>query len=194
MKAILPIVKNGRATYDDILALPEGVNGEIIDGELFVSPRPAPPHADACAEIMTEIGVLRGPPGGGRTGGWRILVEPELHLGEDVLVPDLAAWRLERMPKLPATAAFELVPDWICEIVSPSSGRLDRVKKMRVYARVGVANAWLVDPLQRTLELYSLEAGRWTQTSAHSDDEKVRDSPFEAVELELARWWAEVED
>jgi Uma2 family endonuclease len=188
-------MRNGRATYDDILALPEGKNGEIIDGELFVSPRPAPPHAEACTGILTSVGSLHGPPGGGgRGGGWRILVEPELHFGEDVLIPDLAAWRWERMPKLPSTAAFELAPDWICEIVSPRSGKLDRVKKLPVYARVGVGHAWIVDPLQRTLEVFRLENQRWAQISAHADDEKVRPEPFDVLELEIARWWAEVEE
>src|SRR5689334_21312184 len=125
MPATLHLVKNGRATYDDILALPEGKNGEIIDGELFVSPRPALPQAHACSGIFSDINSLHGPPGGGgRRGGWRILVEPELHFGENVLIPDLGAWKWERMPKLPKTAACELAPDWICEIFSPSSSKL----------------------------------------------------------------------
>jgi Uma2 family endonuclease len=187
-------VKNGRATYDDIVALPEGKNGEIIDGELFVSPRPAPQHAQACSRILGDINGLDGPPGGRGGGGWRILFEPELHFGEDVLVPDLAAWKWERMPRLPKTPAFELAPDWVCEIVSPSSGKLDRVKKLPVYARVAVAHAWIVDPLQRTLEVFRLENRRWTLLAAHCNDDKVHAEPFEALELDLSRWWAEVED
>jgi Uma2 family endonuclease len=122
-------------------------------------------------------------------GGWRILVEPELHLGSDVLVPDLAAWRCERMPALTDVPAFSLAPDWLCEIVSPSSGRHDRVVKMRSYAREGVGAVWLVDPLARTLECLRLEGGRWLVVSSHAADERVRAEPFDAVELRLSRWW-----
>jgi Uma2 family endonuclease len=130
--------KNRRATYDDLLALPEHVVGELIDGELIVSPRPALPHALASSAIGGELhGPFNRPPGGG-TGGWWILDEPELHFGADVLVPDLAGWRRERMPTLPNLPALELPPDWVCEVISPSTARLDRTRTMRPYARVEV--------------------------------------------------------
>ncbi|MEA2625799.1 MAG: hypothetical protein QOD06_1844, partial [Candidatus Binatota bacterium] len=148
-------------TYADLEALPENVVGEIVDGELFASPRPASPHALAETTIGSDVvSRFHGPPGGAdRPGGWWILMEPELHLGQDVLVPDLAGWRRERMPKFPNVAAFTLAPDWLCEVISPSTARLDRSRKMRVYAREGVAHLWLVDPLARILEIYRLENG-----------------------------------
>src|SRR5436305_207687 len=122
-----------RATYADIEALPEHLTGEILDGELFVSPRPAPPHAEA----SSALGVILGGPfrfGRGGPGGWRILDEPELHLGGDVVVPDLAGWRLERMPALPKIAWFELAPDSVCEVLSPSTVVHDRHRKLAFYA------------------------------------------------------------
>jgi Uma2 family endonuclease len=115
-----------------------------------------------------------------------------LHLGDDVLVPDLAGWPLERMPSLPNVTGFRLAPDWVCEVVSPSTGRLDRTKKLGVYARAEVRHAWLVDPLARTLEVYRLEGGRWVVVDAHGGDETVRDvEPFGGVSIDLARWWIE---
>jgi Uma2 family endonuclease len=178
------------ATYDDLLALPEHVVGEIVDGELYVSPRPAPRHAVASSALGGELG----PPfqrGRGGPGGWWILDEPELHLGTDVLVPDLAGWRRVRMPVIPDTAFFTLAPDWVCEVVSPKTGRLDRLKKLPVYAREGIGHLWLVDPLQRTLEVLRLDDGRWTIVATHGDDDRVRAEPFEAVELELSALWTD---
>ncbi len=144
-----------RATYDDLLAVPDHLVAEIIDGELYTSPRPAPPHAVASSAILSVLfDRFHGSSGSGAAtpGGWWILIEPELHFGDDVLVPDVAGWRRARMPAVPDTAYFTTPPDWVCEVISPSSGRLDRVKKMPVYARAGVAHLWLVDPIARTLE------------------------------------------
>jgi len=182
-----------RATYDDLLKLPEHLVGEIIDGELIVSPRPASPHARAASASHIDIGgpFDRLPGGGGGPGGWWILVEPELHLGPDVLVPDLAGWRRERMPKIPNVPAFELPPDWVCEVISPSTARVDRTRKMAVYAHVKVQHLWLIDPLNRTLEVYGLHDGNWVVASNHGGDDKVRAVPFDAVEIEISRWWLE---
>ena len=185
-----------RATYDDLLELPENVVGEILDGELIVSPRPASPHALA----RSAIGGGLFPPfnrrggGTGGPGGWWILDEPELHLHGDVVVPDVAGWRRERMPSLPSTVAFELPPDWVCEVVSPSTTRIDRKRKMPIYAREQVAHLWLVDPLARTLEVLRLEGGRWSVLAVHAGDERVRAEPFDAIELELSSWWAGPEE
>lgn len=115
--------------------------------------------------------------------------EPELHLGADVLVPDLAGWRIERMPQVPNVAAFTLAPDWVCEVVSPSTARIDRVRKMRIYARERVPHLWLLDPLAQTLEVFRLAGEHWLRESAHSGDEVVRAQPFDAVELAINRWW-----
>ena len=121
--------------------------------------------------------------GGGGPGGWRILPEPEMHLGKHVLVPDLAGWRHPRLERLPDTAYIAVSPDWICEIVSPLTVRLDRSKKLATYARERVGHAWLLDPIARTLEVLRLEAGRWTILGAHENDDVVRAEPFEKFEL-----------
>jgi Uma2 family endonuclease len=194
--AIVPGVEGARrrATYDDLLAVPEHLIAEIIDGELFTSPRPAPPHALACSAIGSVLfDRFNEPPGGDDTapGGWWILYEPELHFGDDVLVPDLAGWRRERMPRLPEIAYFTLAPDWVCDVVSPGSGRLDRVRKMPVYAREGVGHLWLVDPVARTLEVYRLTSGRWVVETPDVCDERARVEPFAAVEIDRGRWWTE---
>lgn len=173
------------------MQVPETKVAEIIDGELVVSPRPASPHANASSVIGADLtGPFHRNPGDPvGPGGWWLLDEPELHFGDDVLVPDLGGWRRERMPLLPNTPFFTLVPDWVCEVVSPSTGRIDRSRKMRIYAREDVAHLWLVDPLVRTLEIYHLEADRWVVVSAHGGDEMVRAEPFDAIELGLDRWW-----
>ena len=185
-----------RATYDDLLRLPDHVVGEILDGELIVSPRPASPHANAASVAGSDLnGNFHRPPGGsGGPGGWWILDEPELHLNEDVLVPDLAGWRRERLPRLTSTPAFELPPDWVCEVVSPRSGTIDRVRKMPIYARHQVKHLWLIEPLERTLEVYRLEDGRWIVAGTFGGSEAVRAEPFGAVALDLGRWWLETDE
>jgi Uma2 family endonuclease len=177
------------ATYADIEALPREKLGEIVDDELIVSPRPAPLHALATTALA---GLLSGPLQGGLDGptGWWILFEPELHFGRQVLVPDLAGWRRERMPVLPAEAFFTLSPDWLCETLSPSTAIVDRTRKLEIYRRQGVAFVWLVDPLARTLEVLRLEGKEWVVAGNHGGDAKVRVAPFDAVELELSRLWS----
>ena len=177
------------ATYDDLLALPEHVVGEIIAGELIVSPRPAPRHAVATSVLGGELG----PPyhsGRGGPGGWWILDEPELHFGDDVLVPDLAGWRRDRLPVVPETAYFTLAPDWICEVISPGTARHDRQRKLAIYAREAVAHVWLVDPIERTLEVLRLDGPQWRIVSVHGEGDEVRAEPFEATTIALAGLWA----
>lgn len=178
-----------RATYEDLLAVPAHRVAEIIDGVLVTSPRPAARHAWASSSLGGE---LHGPfmRGRGGPGGWILLDEPELHLGADVLVPDLAGWRRERMPELPETSAFELAPDWVCEVLSPSTAATDRAEKMPIYARERVTNMWLVDPIARTLEVCRLEQGRWVLLATWRDDAKVRAEPFADFELDLSGLWA----
>jgi Uma2 family endonuclease len=178
-----------RATYEDLLQVPDHKVAEIVDGDLHVSPRPASRHALATSSLDRALG----PPfhdGRGGPGGWWLLFEPELHLGEETLVPDLAGWRRERMPQFPDTPAFTLPPDWVCEVVSASTERLDRAKKMPAYAREGVAHLWLVNPVARTLEGYRLAEARWMLLATHEGEAKVRAEPFDAVELELGGLWA----
>jgi Uma2 family endonuclease len=134
---------------------------------------------------------LRGPfdRGRGGPGGWRILDEPELHLGADVLVPDIAGWRRERLPALPEEAYFSVVPDWICEVVSPSTEAIDRGKKLAIYAREGVRHVWMVDPMARVLEVLRLEGGRWSIVSTWSGLATIRAEPFDAIDLDLSLLW-----
>jgi Uma2 family endonuclease len=178
------------ATCEDLLAVPDHRVGEILDGELHVTPRPSPRRASASSGLG---GVLHGPfdRGRGGPGGWWILDEPELHLGQDVVVPDLGGWRRTRLPQLPHEAFFQLAPDWVCEVLSPATAAMDRTKKLAVYAREGVSHAWLVDPIARTLEVLRLESGHWTIVSTGSGTDVVKVEPFEALELDLTLLWAD---
>jgi Uma2 family endonuclease len=178
------------ATYADLEALPEHVVGELIAGELHVSPRPALPHT---VEASRLGGKLVGPfdEGSGGPGGWLILDEPELNFGEDVLVPDIAGWRRERMPRPPRTASLTLAPNWVCEVLSPSTAALDRGLKLPIYARQGVRNIWLMDPEARTLEVLRWEGARYVLLVTHTGLARVRAEPFEALELELSFLWGE---
>ena len=179
-----------RATYEDLIRVPDHKVAEIVDGELFVSPRPAAPHALAASVLGVDLG---GPfhQGKGGPGGWWIVDEPELHFGDDVLVPDLAGWRRERMPTFPASAFFTMAPDWLCEVLSPSTERLDRARKLRVYAAAGIGHAWLVNPLARTLEVYRRAEDRWLLLTTFEADALVRAEPFDAIELDLLPLWGE---
>jgi len=178
------------ATYQDILDAPENLVAEIINGELYTQPRPAPRHSRASSALGVEIGS---PFDKGRDGpgGWWILDEPELHLGADVLVPDIAGWRRERMPKLPETAWFELAPDWVCEVLSPGTARQDRVLKMPIYARHGVQHIWLVEPVLRTLEVYENTGNGWLLLQTLENDNEVSVAPFAAISFNLAGLWAD---
>lgn len=181
-----------RATYEDLLKVPDILIAEIIDGELITSPRPASPHARATSVIHGDITPFDRPPGSpGGPGGWWILFEPELHLGADILVPDLAGWRREHMPVLANVPYFEQAPDWVCEVVSPGTARIDRVRKMPIYARERVGHLWLVHPSLQTLEVYRLEGPHWVVVSSHVGAEGARAEPFEALELDMSRWWLE---
>ncbi len=179
-----------RAGYEDLRRLPEHLVGEIVGGELHTHPRPAPRHA----HVYSALGGSLWSPfhdGSGGPGGWWILDEPELHLGGDVLVPDLAGWRRARMPALPDAPWFELAPDWVCEILSPSTAALDRGTKLPIYARQGVAHAWLIDPDARTLEVFERTAdGHWLLLTVLRDEQGVRQPPFDAIEFPLDRLWA----
>jgi Uma2 family endonuclease len=141
----------------------------------------------------TALGIRLGGPfhfGINGPGGWLLLAEPELHFGSDVLVPDLAAWRRERLPTAPAAAYLTLPPDWLCEVRSPSTETIDRAKKLKIYARESVGFVWLLEPLLQTLEVLRLQSQRWSLLAKHEGDAKVRAEPFDAVELELGSIWA----
>jgi Uma2 family endonuclease len=177
-----------RATYQDLVALPDSVNGELIDGELFVTPRPAGRHTFASSNLGYDlIGPFQRGTNG--PGGWWIVDEPELHFGDDVLIPDLAGWRQARMAIYPTDAYVTLAPDWVCEVLSPSTAVLDRKLKLRVYARERVSHVWLIEPQLKTLEVLRLEQGRWVVVDTFSGVDRIRAEPFEAIELDLAPLW-----
>jgi Uma2 family endonuclease len=178
-----------RATYEDLLAVPGHLVAEILSGVLITQPRPASLHARASSRLGVDLG---GPfdRGKGGPGGWIILDEPELHLHGEIVVPDLVGWRRTRMPELPDAAAFELAPDWVCEVLSPSTAGIDRDEKMHIYARERVSHAWLVDPIAKTLEAFQLEDARWVLLGTWREDAMVRVEPFAEIELELAGLWA----
>lgn len=178
-----------RATYADVLAAPPHHIAQVVGGVLDVQPRPAAAHALASSALGEELG----PPfkrGRGGPGGWVILDEPELHLGDDILVPDLGAWRRERMPETPLDAYFTLAPDWVCEVLSPSTYALDRGRKLQVYAREGVSYAWLVEPSAKVLEVLRLDSDAYRILATYEGEAKVRAEPFDAIELDLAVLWA----
>ena len=182
------------ATYEDLLKVPDHRVAEIIDGELLTRPRPSSTHALASSALGSSLFAPfhRKPGDPGSPGGWWILDEPELHLGRDILVPDLAGWRRERMPAFPDVLFFELAPDWVCEILSPATARIDRIRKLPIYARESVSYAWVVDPRLQTLEVLRLENGRWVIAAQHEGFSTVRAEPFDAVELDMGRWWPPV--
>jgi Uma2 family endonuclease len=178
--------------YQQLIDLPENLTGEIIGGRLDTQPRPAGRHGWA----QSTLGFRLGPPfsfGSGGPGGWWIIDEPEIHFVRDevVVVPDLAGWRRERMPQLPDDQRFEVVPDWVCEILSPSTAKKDRALKLPLYAHYGVAHCWLIDPLARTLEALELREGHWLLAGVFKDDDPVRAAPFDAIEFKLSDLWGE---
>lgn len=185
-----PVQGKKRATYQDVLDAPPEKVAEIINGELHLWPRPHSPHSAVSSALGDELG----PPfkrGKGGPGGWILLDEPELHFGTDVLVPDLAGWRRDRLPVVP-DGYIEIAPDWVCEVLSPSTERIDRMEKMPIFAAMEVPHAWLVSPKHRSIEAYRLVEGRWATIGVYRGDVTVRIEPFDAIELELAALWADI--
>jgi Uma2 family endonuclease len=178
------------ATYEDLLAVPDHLVAEILYGSLHTSPRPAPRHAN----VSSGLGALLHLPwqkGRGGPGGWWILDEPELHLGEHVVVPDLAGWRRDRLETLPETAWFATTPDWVCEVLSPSTMHLDRGTKLDVYAAAGIPWAWLVDPIGKLIEVYERTDAGWLRKAVATTETEAALPPFEAVPLDVAALWAD---
>ncbi|MCS6796992.1 MAG: Uma2 family endonuclease [Myxococcota bacterium] len=177
------------ATYDDLVALPEGERAEIVAGSLELAPAPLPRHA----RVQRALSRLIGGPfddddGRGGPGGWWILLEVDVRLGpHDIVRPDLSGWRRQRLPEPWDLRPIDVVPDWVCEVVSPASARLDRVVKVRLYREAGVSAYWMVDPDARVLEALVREGSRWVEAGRYGDGDVARIAPFEAVELEVAR-------
>ena len=186
-----PLRRRERATYEDLLEVPDHLVGEILDGDLYATPRPASPHARAASVLGADILGPFDHEGGraGTPGGWWILDEPETHLQEDIVVPDVAGWRRSRLAALPAAAFLTVAPDWVCEVVSPKTERLDRGRKRLIYARERVSHLWLLSPAARTLEVFRLSGESWTLVHTFEGDETIHAEPFEAVGLDMSRWW-----
>jgi len=182
--------KQRPATYADIEALPPNMVGEIVFGVLHAHPRPAPRHGFATHELDVELGPPFGR-GRGGPGGWIFIVEPELHLGPHVVVPDLAGWKRERLTPFPETAFIETPPDWLCEVLSPSTQALDRTDKLAVYAEFGVRHCWYVDPIARTLEVLALTGGKWVIAATFKNDDPVSAPPFEVHTFKLDVLWVD---
>ncbi len=179
------------ATYEDLVALPSNQVGEIVAGTLYTSPRPAPAHTLASSALGEELG----PPfrrGKGGPGGWIILDEPELHLGTppNVLVPDLAGWRNTTLPQMPTEAAFTTAPDWVCEVLSPSTRTLDRIHKVPVYATYKVSHVWLVDPIGKSIEVLQLDGASYRLAKMIGSSVKTASiEPFDAIEIDVYALW-----
>ena len=178
------------ATYRDVLDAPPHMVAEVLAGTLHTQPRPASRHARAGSVLGMEVGNPFDR-GRGGPGGWWIVFEPELHLGADIVVPDLAGWRRTTMPDYPDVAYFGTAPDWACEVLSPSTRRIDRNEKRAIYAREGVSHLWFVDPDARTLEAFELRGGRWVRLATLAGDDPVCLPPFEAVGFPLDALWPE---
>jgi Uma2 family endonuclease len=183
-----PVSRKSPATYADLEAVSDHLIAEILDGELYTTPRPRARHAMAASEIGGDLVPPFGR-GRGGPGGWWLLDEPELHLQRDVVVPDLAGWRRERLPSIPDEGALTLRPDWVCEVLSSSTERTDRAVKLPIYAREGVPYVWLVNPSSETLEILELDAGRGVLLATHAGDAIVRAEPFDQIAIEICRWW-----
>ncbi len=180
-----------RATYQDVLDAPPHKVAEVIAGTLHTHPRPAARHAWASSGLGIKIGSLFNY-GDDGPGGWWIIDEPELHLGEDIVVPDLAGWRRETMPEYPDAAYFTIAPDWVCEVLSPATRRLDVNEKRALNAREGVGHLWFVDPNARAHEAFALREGQWLLLAPLADYAPVSLPPFDAITFPLDVLWPEV--
>lgn len=177
------------AIYEDLQGVPEGTVGEIINGELIVTPRPSRKHGFSAYALGGELLPPYQFGRGGGPGGWVIIGEPEVKFGENYLLPDIAGWRRERFPEAEETNRISVSPDWIAEILSPSTVRVDRIKKMAIYAEHGVPYLWLIDPVAKTFEVFKLESGGWLLRSVFGEYDKVRVEPFADIEIDLKNLW-----
>ncbi len=177
-----------KATYEDLYGIPENMIGEIIDGELIVHPRPSRKHIYASSVLGGKINPSY-QFGSGGPGGWIILDEPEVQLGEHTLVPDLAGWKMERFPVEEETNSITVAPDWVCEILSPGTVRTDKIQKMPIYARHAVGHFWLIDPIAMTMDVFKLGDSKWVLLGSFAENDKVRAEPFQEVEFNLGELW-----
>jgi Uma2 family endonuclease len=177
------------ATYADLEAVPPNMVAEILGGELVTHPRPRPRHGIASNALSAELTTPFQKGGGSGPGGWIFIDEPELHLGEHVVVPDLAAWRRERLPSMPEDVGITTPPDWVCEILSPSTAIYDRTIKFEIYYDFGVGHLWYLDPEYKTLEVFGRGAQHWQALKTFGGHEDVRAEPFDAISFSLGVLW-----
>lgn len=179
-----------RATRADLDAVPGHLAAELIQGVLYTMARPRPRHQNAGSFLLDEV---HSPfqRGRGGPGGWWILTEPGIAfpaLDVEEVIPDLAGWRRERLPELP-DEAITVVPDWVCEVLSPSTRSHDQRIKRPLYAQAGVRWMWRVDPEFRTATASRNEGGKWLELGVFVDDDVLRAEPFEVHALELRDLW-----
>ncbi|MGA7874638.1 MAG: Uma2 family endonuclease [Desulfoferrobacter sp.] len=176
-------------TYEDLYKIPENMTAEILNGELVVTPRPSRRHTSAASSLGYKLGPRYQFGEGGGTGAWIIIIEPEIGLGENILVPDLAGWKKQRFPVEEPHNWISVAPDWVCEVLSPGTVGKDKIKKMPIYAQYKVHYAWLVDPLEKTLEVFRLQEGMWAVAGLYGEGDKVKAEPFEEIEIDLNDLW-----
>jgi len=181
----MPEAARRRATWEDLLAMPDdGRTYEILSGQIEGLPRPLPRHGRSQGQLYARLSGPFDPGAEGPGGGWWLIIEPDVRLApHDVVAPDLAGWRRERMPVFPETRPIDLAPDWVCEIVSPRDGGRDRVRKADLYLRSSVGFYWILDPAERTLEAFSAHEGAWLRLGAWTEGDSPRIPPFEAIEI-----------
>jgi Uma2 family endonuclease len=180
-----------KAAYEDLYRIPENMIGEIINGELIVTPRPSTAHSLASSCLGAELIPPYYHGRGGGPGGWVILDEPEIQLGENILVPDLAGWRKDRFSSPTKTNSITVTPDWVCEVMSPGTVRIDKMEKMPIYAEHGVPYLWHIDPVGKTLDVFRLKNGEWVVAGLYVEDSTVRTEPFTEIEIDLSVLWLE---
>lgn len=177
------------ATYEDLLSLPENVTGQIVDGVLYTQPRPAFRHQRGTTQLASKLSERfdsdgHGPP------EWFIFTEPEVHFGRHVLVPDIAGWRRSTMPEWPDEAYTSICPDWVCEALSPSTAKFDRIQKLPIYFEFGVSHVWILDPTEHTVEIFKHARGGYQLIGTHKDDDRLQAEPFDALTIDLSKLWA----
>lgn len=172
-------------TYADLEKVPPHRVAELIEGALVTQPRPRPRHAIASSRLGVALGGSFDFDSGG-PGGWVFMTEPELHFGANVVVPDIAGWRRERLLQLPDTAYLEVAPDWVCEVLSPSTAMYDKGPKRRIYAEAGISYLWLLEPEEQVLEAFQIVSGQWLLAGTAAGNEDVRLAPFDAISFPLA--------
>jgi Uma2 family endonuclease len=179
-----------RKLYEELIALPNGLRGEILNEQLYAHPRPSGLHGLVSSNLHAEINSSYHR-GRGGPGGWWIIYEPEVHfqLDQEVLVPDIAGWRRERLPEIPVGHKFTVAADWVCEVLSPSTESLDREIKMPIYAKYDVKDVWLVDPLKRVLETYNLDNNKLELQNKYERGDTVSVKPFELLQFVLKELW-----